>query len=70
MRRFYVHPSFRRQGVGRALAAALLEGPVHSRRMVPVNAVMSDAPAFWEALGFAADPRDGHTHVLRCVGSL
>lgn len=63
MRRFYVHPAFRRQGVGRRLALALLERPGTAGRSVTVNAGTAGAPVFWEALGFVADPRDGHTHI-------
>jgi hypothetical protein len=32
--------------------------------MVTVNAGIAEAPAFWEALGFMLDRRDGHTHVF------
>lgn len=65
MRRFYVHPAFRRYGVGRKLAMALLERPGTASRRVAVNAGIAGAPAFWEALGFAAEPCCGHTHVRR-----
>lgn len=65
MRRFYVRPSFRGAGIGRALVAALLG---HARRFgkpILVNAGTKVAPAFWEALGFVADPGNGgHTHRL------
>jgi GNAT superfamily N-acetyltransferase len=62
MRRFYVRLASRRRGIGRELAAALLERAASFTGLVTVNA----APAsigFWESLGFAPDPRDGHTHV-------
>jgi GNAT superfamily N-acetyltransferase len=64
MRRFYVRPSFRRNGIGRKLAAALLERTWSASPLVTVNA----APAsfsFWESLGFALDNRDGHTHLQK-----
>lgn len=64
MRRFYVGARFRRTGLGRRLAAALLESPLRAGHPVTVNAATGSAP-FWEALGFAPDPYDGHTHVLR-----
>jgi GNAT superfamily N-acetyltransferase len=62
MRRFYVRLAYRRRGIGRELAAALLKRAASFTRLVTVNA----APAsigFWESLGFSPDPRDGHTHV-------
>ena len=62
MRRFYVRPAFRRCGLARMLAAALLAGA--GGRVVTVNAGTPDAPAFWEAVGFVQDERDGHTHRL------
>jgi GNAT superfamily N-acetyltransferase len=65
MRRCYVRQPFRRQGVGRQLALALI-GPALARsRIITVNAGNIDAPAFWIRLGFTPDLRDGHTHVLR-----
>ena len=61
-RRFYGRPAYRRSGMGRELATALLEWARSFSRLVTVNA----APAstlFWESLGFAPDARDGHTHI-------
>jgi GNAT superfamily N-acetyltransferase len=63
MRRFYVRPRFRRRGVGRKLAAALLEQRGQTGRLITVNAATRSVP-FWESLGFKPDPRDGHTHVV------
>ena len=63
MRRFYVRRQFRRCGIGRRLATALLERAAEMGRPVTVNAAAGSAP-FWTALGFTPDPRDGHTHVL------
>jgi GNAT superfamily N-acetyltransferase len=63
MRRFYVAKSFRRTGIGRAIAKNLLAQPRASDRAVTVNAAAGSEP-FWESLGFVRDPRDGHTHVL------
>jgi len=62
MRRFYVYRRFRGTGIGRTLALALLEA--HAGRMVTANAA-AGSEAFWEALGFIPDRRDGYTHVLR-----
>jgi GNAT superfamily N-acetyltransferase len=63
MRRFYVRAQFRRNGVGRALAEVLLERARWLNRPVTVNAAVGSVP-FWEALGFVADAREGHTHIL------
>jgi len=68
MRRFYVGAPFRRSGIGRRLAASLLEEARQSGRMVTVNAGAGSVN-FWEALGFMPDPRDGHTHILRPRGA-
>lgn len=64
MRRFYVRGPFRSQGIGRRLAEALLEHPRIIGRVVVVNAGRGSS-SFWEAIGFAPDMRDGHTHILR-----
>jgi GNAT superfamily N-acetyltransferase len=64
MRRFYVGKRFRRRGIGRRLAAALLEPAAEADRPVTVNAAAGSAP-FWTALGFIPDQRDGHTHILK-----
>lgn len=64
MRRFYIRASFRRAGIGRELAAALLATVPRTRFPVLVNAATTDAPAFWESLGFKPDPCLGHTHIL------
>jgi len=65
MRRFYVRATFRRGGIGRALAHALLGHARRSGKPVLVNAGTEIAPSFWEALGFAPDPGGiGHTHRL------
>ena len=63
MRRFYVRPRFRRCGVGRQRATALLEQRGQTGRLVTVNAAAASMQ-FWEALGFEPDMREGHTHVL------
>jgi GNAT superfamily N-acetyltransferase len=38
MRRFYVRPAFRRTGIGREIALALLEGALQRVRVVTLNA--------------------------------
>jgi len=60
MRRFYVRQAFRRHGVGRAIAGALLAS---TGRIVTVNAAPG-SETFWESLGFAPDRRERQTHAL------
>jgi len=69
MRRFYVHPAFRRRGIGRMLATALFAWPSTTGRTITVNAGTAQAPAFWATFGFAPDRRDGHTH-RRCLAGV
>ena len=64
MRRFYVRSSFRRAGIGRTLATALLGRARTTGLLVTVNAAPASV-SFWEALGFAPDMRDGHSHLYR-----
>jgi GNAT superfamily N-acetyltransferase len=64
MRRCYVRPAFRRQGLGRALAGAMMQQGLAFAPILTVNAGTPDAPAFWSAMGFTPDPRNGRTHVL------
>jgi GNAT superfamily N-acetyltransferase len=52
MRRLYVRPDARRNGVGRTLVNALLQEALDSVSLVTINAGGTLAPAFWEALGF------------------
>ena len=62
MRRFYVRIAYRRRGVARVLAEALLEKA--GRRVITANAA-AGSEAFWETLDFVADKRDGRTHIRR-----
>jgi GNAT superfamily N-acetyltransferase len=64
MRRFYVRLAYRRSGIGRKLASALLERARSASRLVTVNAA-PPSTAFWESLGFAPDARDGYTHLYQ-----
>jgi GNAT superfamily N-acetyltransferase len=64
IRRFYVRPLFRRAGIGRTLATALLERVRKTGHLVTVNAAPASL-SFWESLGFVPDMRDGHTHLYR-----
>jgi len=63
MRRFYVRASFRRRGIGRAIAEKLLAHARAFGRPVTVNAGAGSEP-FWRLLGFVAETRNGHTHVF------
>jgi GNAT superfamily N-acetyltransferase len=62
MRRFYVRSAFRRTGIGREIAHALLERAFRTSRVVTLNAAVDSVP-FWESIGFVPQVRDGHTHV-------
>ncbi len=67
MRRLYVLPMFRRFGVGRRLAGAMMQQGFQAAPLLTVNAAASDAAGpFWEAMGFArTDALRGATYVLR-----
>jgi GNAT superfamily N-acetyltransferase len=65
MRRLYVRPRFRRSGVGRALAGAMMQQGLESARVLTVNARASEAARpFWEAMGFVPVEAAGYTHQL------
>jgi GNAT superfamily N-acetyltransferase len=68
MRRFYIRPPFRRLGIGRKLATALLERARSTTRLVTVNAAPASVP-FWETLGFTPDRRDGRTHLRQLAAT-
>lgn len=66
MRRFYVSPTHRRAGVGRALAGACMQQGLQAAPMLTLNARASAAAGpFWEALGFWRDEPCGWTHIFR-----
>jgi len=62
MRRFYVAFAYRRCGIARALVDALLRQAL--TKTITCNAA-AGSEAFWEALGFVPDRRDGRTHIRR-----
>ena len=64
MRRFYVRPPFRRAGIGRKLATALLERARSTTWIVTVNAGPTSF-SFWDSLGFVSEIGGGHTHLYR-----
>ncbi len=64
VRRFYVHPSWRRHGVARALATWLMDHAAAHTDTITCNALASAAaPPFWEAMGFVPTDCPGITHV-------
>jgi GNAT superfamily N-acetyltransferase len=65
MRRLYVSASARRQGVGRALANALLQEAFDRLATVTVHAGNDGAAAFWEAMGFAVVTDRPWSHELQ-----
>jgi GNAT superfamily N-acetyltransferase len=66
VRRFYVRPAFRRQGLARTLASALVQEALDQVDLLTCNAAASPAAApFWEAQGFSRDSSGPWTHVLR-----
>jgi GNAT superfamily N-acetyltransferase len=66
VRRFYVRPAFRRQGLARTLASALTQEALDQVDLLTCNAAASPAAApFWEAQGFSPDTSGPWTHVLR-----
>lgn len=64
MRRLYVAPAFRRHGVGRMLAAAMIQQGLQSANLLTCNArATAAAPPFWKAMGFAPAPEGlGFSH--------
>lgn len=66
MRRLYVAPSFRRAGVGQALAGAMIQQGFQAARLLTSNAEASEAAGpFWEAIGFEQVTGPDFTHQLR-----
>ncbi len=66
VRRFYVRPAFRRQGVARSLASALIQEALDQVDLLTCNAAASPTAApFWEAQGFLPETSGPWTHVLR-----
>ncbi|CAN5537782.1 GNAT family N-acetyltransferase [soil metagenome] len=66
VRRFYIRPAFRRQGVARTLASALVQEAHDQVDLLTCNAAASPAAApFWEAQGFSPDTSGPWTHVMR-----
>ena len=69
MRRFYVSPGWRRDGVGSALATELIDSAWAHTSVLSCNAQASPAaPRFWERMGFVPSAETGITHVRRAPG--
>lgn len=65
VRRFYVSPASRRQGIARELAQRLIDDSAVHASVVTCNAQASGAaPPFWESLGFQRVDTAGITHRL------
>ena len=66
MRRLYVRPGYRRGGIARTLAGAMMQQGFQTAQLLTLNAAASAAAApFWEAMGFEAVDWPGITHALR-----
>lgn len=65
IRRFYIHPSARGQGIGRMLADMLIDRARQATTLLTVHSGSEDASAFWQALGFQPCLGDGYSHLLR-----
>ncbi|MDP1632886.1 MAG: GNAT family N-acetyltransferase [Caulobacter sp.] len=66
LRRLYVRPRFRRAGVARALAGAMMQQGFQTAPLLIVNArATAAAGPFWEAMGFTPVDWRGVTHALR-----
>ncbi|CDZ32005.1 Putative acetyltransferase protein, GNAT family [Neorhizobium galegae bv. officinalis] len=64
MRRFYVLPDYQSRGIGRMLAAQLLDHARAFTTVVTVQAGDGKAGLFWQAMGFRPQVCDTYTHVL------
>ena len=64
MRRYYILPKHRRQGIGRMLNERLLVAAAGNARSVTLRAGSAHAGAFWERLGFERVVAETHTHQL------
>ena len=65
IRHFFVHPDHRRGGVGRALAARLIEDAHAVAPRLHLRATRAHSAAFWDSVGFARLTKgENRTHVL------
>jgi len=68
MRRLYVAPSARREGVARTLVSALLQEAWDQVDLVTVHAGTDEAGRFWEAQGFSGVKDAPWSHQARRSG--
>lgn len=64
VRHVYIHPDFRRHGVGKMLAQAILAEARLRARLLTLRAPSPDAARFWEAVGFTAIAQFHRTHEM------
>ena len=64
MRRFYVRPENRRQGLGRRVATALLQESLSAGFTLVLHAGDTRAAAFWEHMGFVTTDETNPTHIF------
>lgn len=64
IRHFYVRPDMRRGGVGRTLAAALIQQAFSLAPRLHLRATHDLSRAFWDAVGFARVEHATRTHEL------
>lgn len=62
IRHFYVAPRARCQGVGRALANAIMQDALAQAPRLHLRAAHDASTAFWDAMGFSRVARADRTH--------
>jgi GNAT superfamily N-acetyltransferase len=66
MHRFYVHPAYRRLGIGRRIAQHVMSHALLHASRLTCNARASSAAApFWLSLGFESADSERYTHIFR-----
>lgn len=65
MRRFYVHPEFRRHRVARALAERAIAHARSHATWLTCHAGTESGVRFWQRMGFLPVPLETHTHEFR-----
>ncbi len=64
LRHFYVRPTARRAGVGRALATALIQDAFNIAPRLHLRATHALSTAFWDAMGFTRVDHPTRSHQL------